>query len=54
MNTVYVSNLPVETHEEELVKIFSDVGPLKKCFIVERKREFLNFELLCLWALVGT
>ena len=43
MNTVYVSNLPVETHEEELVKIFSDVGPLKKCFIVERKREFLNF-----------
>ncbi|KAK3696107.1 hypothetical protein RRG08_061882 [Elysia crispata] len=35
--TLFVRNLPYTTTNESLEKIFSDVGPLKSCFVVKDK-----------------
>ena len=35
--TLFVRNLPYSTTNDSLEKVFSDVGPLKSCFVVKEK-----------------
>ncbi|XP_076078226.1 RNA-binding protein 28-like [Mytilus galloprovincialis] len=35
--TLFIRNLPFSTNNESLEKTFSDIGPLKQCFVVKNK-----------------
>ena len=35
--TLFIRNLPFSTSNEDLEKVFSDIGPLKTCFVVSDK-----------------
>ena len=35
--TVFVRNIPVSTTEESFTSLLSDIGPVKRCFIVKEK-----------------
>ncbi|CAL1541094.1 unnamed protein product [Lymnaea stagnalis] len=35
--TIFIRNLPYSTNNEKLEKIFSDIGPIKSCFVVSDK-----------------
>ena len=37
--TVFVNKLPVSASNERLEEIFSEIGPLKQCFVVKEKGE---------------
>ncbi|KAK3097152.1 hypothetical protein FSP39_006867 [Pinctada imbricata] len=36
-NTLFVRNLPLSTTNEKLENVFSDIGPIKQCFVVTDK-----------------
>ena len=36
-STIQVSNVPPDTSRYQLEHFFSDIGPVKKCFVVTRK-----------------
>jgi len=35
--TLFVQNLPFTTTNDQLEELFSEIGPLKKCFVVAKK-----------------
>ena len=35
--TLFVRNLPYSTTNEQLERLFSDIGPIKRCFVVKSK-----------------
>ena len=39
-NTLFVRNLPLATTNDKLEQLFSDVGPIKQCFVVKEKGIF--------------
>lgn len=39
-HTLYVSSLPASATNERLEEIFSEVGPVKQCFVVKEKGAF--------------
>ena len=41
-STIQVSNVPPETSRYQLEHFFSDIGPVRKCFVVSR--ELLNIQ----------
>lgn len=34
---LFVKNIPYDTTDEEFEKAFSDVGPIRKCFLIREK-----------------
>ena len=36
-STLQVGNVPLDTSRYQLEHFFSDIGPVKKCFIVKRE-----------------
>lgn len=49
--TIYVENIPLKATNEDLENVFSDLGPIKKCFVVSKDKEtnkgfgYVNFAL---------
>ena len=39
-STIQVSNLPLDTTRYQLEQLFTDLGPVKKCFVLKRKLKF--------------
>lgn len=39
VQTLFVSGLPDSASNERLEEIFSEVGPIKQCFVVKEKGE---------------
>lgn len=37
--TIFVSRLPASASNERLEEIFSEIGPVKQCFVVKEKGE---------------
>jgi len=35
--TLFVRNLPYSTTNEQLEQLFSDFGPIKRCFVIKNK-----------------
>jgi len=35
--TLFVRNLPYSATNEQLEELFSDIGPIKRCFVVKNK-----------------
>jgi len=35
--TLFVRNLPYSATDEQLEQLFSDIGPIKRCFVVKKK-----------------
>ena len=35
--TLFVQNLPYSATSEQLEQLFSDIGPIKRCFVVKNK-----------------
>lgn len=40
--TLFIRNLPFSTNNEALEKVFSEIGPLKQCFVVKNKGSYLS------------
>lgn len=40
--TVFVGSLPASASNERLEEIFSDIGPVKQCFVVREKGEVVT------------
>lgn len=40
---LFVRNLPFSTTDQNLENIFSEVGPIKRCFVIRNKGEKLVF-----------
>jgi len=38
---LFVQNVPYDTTDEEFEKAFSDVGPIRKCFLIREKGLFV-------------
>lgn len=38
---LFVQNVPYDTTDEEFEKAFSDVGPIRKCFLIKEKGLFM-------------
>ena len=36
-STLHVANVPLDTSDENLEELFSDFGPIKRCFVVRPK-----------------
>jgi len=36
-STLHVANIPLETSDESLEELFTDIGPIKRCFVVRPK-----------------
>ena len=36
-STLHVANVPLDTSDELLEELFSDIGPIKRCFVVQPK-----------------
>ena len=45
-STIQVSNVPPDTSRYQLEHFFTDIGPVKKCFVVTREFDLLTFTLL--------
>lgn len=45
---LFVRNLPFTTTDQDLENVFSEVGPIKRCFVIRDKGE--KFVLHCLHA----
>ena len=45
-STLQVGNVPLDTSRYQLEHFFSDIGPVKKCFIVKREFNVECFDLL--------
>lgn len=41
--TIFVSRLPASASNERLEEIFSEIGPVKQCFVVKEKGEVVIF-----------
>ena len=39
--TLFVQNLPYSATNEQLEQLFSDIGPIKRCFVVKNKGKTL-------------
>jgi nucleolar protein 4 len=39
--TLFIRNLPFTTNNDGLEKVFSEIGPLKQCFVVKKKGSYL-------------
>lgn len=40
--TLFVNGLPATASNERLAEIFSEIGPVKQCFVVRQKGELLQ------------
>ena len=40
--TLFIRNLPFTTNNDALEKVFSEIGPLKQCFVVKKKGSYLS------------
>ena len=38
-NTLFVSSLPYDATSEDLLAFFSDIGPIRSCFVVSKKND---------------
>ena len=45
--TLFVSNLPYSTTNDDLENVFSDIGPIKTCFVVSDKGDIFYFPFCC-------
>lgn len=41
--TLFVNGLPATASNERLAEIFSEIGPVKQCFVVRQKGELCRF-----------
>lgn len=42
--TLFISCLPASASNERLEEIFSEVGPVKQCFVVKEKGKVVSFK----------
>ena len=45
--TLFIRNLPFTTNNDALEKVFSEIGPLKQCFVVKKKGSYLSPWFIC-------
>lgn len=43
VQTLFVNGLPATASNERLAEIFSEIGPVKQCFVVRQKGELCRF-----------
>lgn len=49
--TLFVSPLPAEATNQRLEEIFSEIGPVKQCFVVKEKGDVLLLDRVALLTL---